>query len=71
MCGRPGPGAEATVLCNLPAGHEGPHRGDVNAMEVIFWTNGRPRRPLVRLRRERDGGWVMVEVSRWQATQGA
>lgn len=60
-CEHPAPGP-FVVVCNREANHEGPHRGDVADDEVIFWSWGRPRRPLAHLKRDTEypDKWLML-----------
>jgi len=63
-CNHRAPSPDADVTCNREPGHDGPHRGDVTPDEVIFWTWGRPRRPLIRLQRDEgdDERWIVVDT---------
>jgi len=59
-CNHHAPSPDGAVNCNRQVNHEGPHRGVVNPDEIIFWSWGKPRRVLIRLRRDGEL-WIIVD----------
>ena len=49
------------VFCDREVNHDGPHRGHVSDDQLIFWSWGKPRRALIRLQRDDQDLWIIVD----------